>query len=304
LFKIAWSPVYRYELPEGHRFPMAKYDLLPEQLVYEGTADESDFFIPEQMSEADILLTHTVAYLTKLHTQTLSAKEIRNIGFPMTPALVTRGKHIANGTWMCAQYAMQHGVSLNIAGGTHHAYADRGEGFCIFNDIAIAANKMKSTYPAARILIIDLDVHQGNGTAKIFEDQRDIFTLSVHGAKNYPIRKEKSDLDIDLPDGTTDAVYMDAIKKHIPDTIRQFKPDFIFYLAGVDVLATDKLGRLHLSKQGCKERDKYVLSLARNHQIPVAVTMGGGYSPRISDILDAHANTFRAAREVFFCCKG
>ena len=299
MIKIAWSPVYRYELPEGHRFPMAKYDLLPEQLSYEGTADASDFFMPEQMSDADILLTHTEEYLYKLHHQTLSSKEIRNIGFPMTPALVTRGKHIANGTWMCAQYALQHGVSLNIAGGTHHAYADRGEGFCIFNDIAIAANKMKSNYPATKILIIDLDVHQGNGTAKIFEDDPDVFTLSVHGAKNYPVRKEKSDLDIALPDGTTDAAYLDAIKKYIPDTIRQFKPDFIFYLAGVDVLASDKLGRLSLSKRGCKERDSYIFSLAKHHQIPVAVTMGGGYSPRISDILDAHANTYRAAKEVF-----
>lgn len=279
---------------------MAKYDLLPEQLKYEGTAEESDFFIPGPMSDDDILLTHTEAYLSKLHTQTLSAKEIRNIGFPMMPALVSRGKHIANGTWMCAQYAMQHGVSLNIAGGTHHAYADRGEGFCIFNDIAIAANKMKNTYPTAKILIIDLDVHQGNGTAKIFEDDTDVFTLSVHGAKNYPVRKEKSDLDINLPDGTGDAKYLEVLKNCIPITIQQFKPDFIFYLAGVDVLASDKLGRLHLSKQGCKDRDTYIFSLAKLHQIPVAVTMGGGYSPRISDILDAHANTYRAAREVFY----
>lgn len=300
MIKIAWSSVYKYELPDGHRFPMEKYDLLPEQLKYEGTAETSDFFIPDALPDADILLTHTEEYLYKLHHQTLSSKEIRNIGFPMTPALVTRGKHIANGTWMCAQFAIKQGVALNIAGGTHHAYADRGEGFCIFNDIAIAANIMKKTYPGTKILIIDLDVHQGNGTAKIFEDEPDVFTLSVHGAKNYPVRKEKSDLDIALPDGTGDAAYLDALKNCIPVTIQQFKPDFIFYLAGVDVLATDKLGRLSLSKQGCKDRDAYIFYLAKHHQIPIAVSMGGGYSPRISDILDAHANTFKAAKEVFF----
>lgn len=300
MIKIAWSSVYKYELPDGHRFPMEKYDLLPEQLKYEGTAETSDFFIPDALPDADILLTHTEEYLYKLHHQTLSSKEIRNIGFPMTPALVTRGKHIANGTWMCAQFAVKQGVALNIAGGTHHAYADRGEGFCIFNDIAIAANIMKKTYPGTKILIIDLDVHQGNGTAKIFEDDPDVYTLSVHGAKNYPVRKEKSDLDIALPDGTIDAVYLDALKNCIPVTIQQFKPDFIFYLAGVDVLATDKLGRLSLSKQGCKDRDTYIFNLAKRHQIPIAVSMGGGYSHRISDILDAHANTFKAAKEVFF----
>lgn len=300
MIKIAWSPVYRYELPEGHRFPMAKYDLLPEQLKYEGTAEESDFFIPPPMADSDILLTHTQEYLHKLNHQLLTPKEIRNIGFPMTPTLVSRGKHIANGTWLCSLHAMTHGVALNIAGGTHHSYADRGEGFCIFNDIAIAANKMKSIFPKVKILIIDLDVHQGNGTAKIFEHQNDIFTLSVHGAKNYPVRKEKSDLDIGLPDATSDIDYMKALEIHIPQTIEKFKPDFIFYLAGADVLATDKLGRLNLTKQGCKARDTYVFTLAKKLQIPIAVTMGGGYSPRISEVIDAHANTFRAAKEVFY----
>ncbi len=300
MLKIAWSPVYRYELPKGHRFPMSKYDLLPEQLLYEGTVDNENFFTPEKLEDKQIILTHTEDYLQKLNTQTLTAKEIRNIGFPMSPNLVTRGKHIANGTWMATKFAIKNGIAMNIAGGTHHAYADHGEGFCLFNDIAIAANLLKSKEPGFKILIIDLDVHQGNGTAKIFENNNDIFTLSVHGEKNYPLRKEKSDLDIALPDGTDDKLYMNTLQKFIPPLIEKIQPNFIFYLAGVDVLGTDTLGRLNLTKIGCKERDKYILNIAKSNNIPVAVSMGGGYSPKLTDIIEAHANTFRVAQEIFF----
>ncbi|MBK8518909.1 MAG: histone deacetylase [Saprospiraceae bacterium] len=300
MLKIAWSPIYRYDLPEGHRFPMSKYDLLPEQLIYEGTAENENFFNPGILTDEMILLTHTESYLTKLNGLTLNQKEIRNIGFPMSEQLITRGKHISNGTWMCAQFAMEYGISMNIAGGTHHAYADKGEGFCIFNDIAISSNLLIANHLCNNIMIIDLDVHQGNGTAKIFEHDPKVFTFSMHGERNYPSRKENSSLDIGLPDGTDDNQYIKTLGNILPRLIEENKPDFIFYLAGVDVLATDKLGRLGLSKRGAMERDKLVVKIAKENKIPTAISMGGGYSPKLSDIIDAHANTFRVVQEVFF----
>lgn len=300
MLKIAWSNTYKYKVPDGHRFPMIKYELLPEQLIHEGTIHEDALFVPEMLDDASILLTHTADYLHKLHHQLLSPKEIRNIGFPMSKALVERGKHIANGTFMCTNYAHEYGIAMNIAGGTHHSFADRGEGFCIFNDIAIASNLLLQTYPQYRILIIDLDVHQGNGTAKIFEHEPRVFTFSMHGEKNYPTRKEKSDLDIGLPDGCEDDSYLVILGQTLPKLLDEVQPHFIFYLSGVDVLATDKLGRLKLTKNGCKERDRLVLTSAKKNGIPIAVSMGGGYSERLTDIIDAHANTFRLAQEIFF----
>ena len=300
MLKIAWSPIYQYPLPEGHRFPMIKYELLPEQLLYEGTVRDENFFHPEALSDKDIMLTHTAGYLQKLNDTDLTPKEIRNIGFPLSELLVRRGKHIANGTYQCARFAMHYGISMNIAGGTHHAFADRGEGFCLFNDIAIAANLLLQNKAADKILIIDLDVHQGNGTASIFNDQPAIFTFSIHGEKNYPTRKENSDLDIGLPDKTEDAGYLKVLKETLPKLIDQVKPDFIFYLSGVDILDTDKLGRLNVSKNGCKERDRFVLQYCKNNNIPVAVSMGGGYSTELKDIIDAHANTFRLAQDIYF----
>ncbi|MBK9151072.1 MAG: histone deacetylase [Saprospiraceae bacterium] len=300
MLKIAWSPIYKYPLPEGHRFPMIKYELLPEQLLYEGTVHDENFFHPDAARDEDILLTHTPEYLHKLHSCTLSAKEIQNIGFPMSELLVRRGKHITNGTYQCALYALQYGIAMNIAGGTHHSFADRGEGFCIFNDIAYAANLLLHTGTCRKILIIDLDVHQGNGTAKIFEQEDRVFTFSMHGEKNYPTRKENSSMDIGLPDHTEDKPYLDILRNTLPALIDKVAPDMIFYLSGVDVLKTDKLGRLSLSKQGCKERDRIVLETAKKNRIPIAVSMGGGYSPMLTDIVDAHANTFRLAQELFF----
>lgn len=278
---------------------MSKYELLPEQLLYEGAVTPDQLFHPPQIGRADILLTHTEDYLTKLEQLSLSRKEIRDIGFPVTKALIERGKHIANGTLMCAQYAARHGVSMNIAGGTHHAFADRGEGFCVFNDFAITANVLLKNNVYKRILIVDLDVHQGNGNAKLFQQDERVFTFSVHGEKNYPLRKEVSDLDIGLADHTTDDEYLETLFNHLPAIISSFKPQIIFYLAGVDILETDKLGRLSVSREGCKERDRFVFSLCKENQIPVAVSMGGGYSERLVDIVEAHANTFRVAMEVY-----
>jgi acetoin utilization deacetylase AcuC-like enzyme len=300
MLKVAWSPTYRYKLPEGHRFPMEKYDVLPEQLIYEGTVSESAFFNPDMLQDEQLLLTHTSEYLQKLNQQQLTSKEIRNIGFPMSPELVQRGKHIANGTYMCAKYALTHGIAMNTAGGTHHSFAERGEGFCIFNDIGVAANLMLTEGRVSSILIVDLDVHQGNGTAKIFENDDRVFTFSMHGERNYPLRKEKSNLDIGLPDQCDDKTYLKHLETNLCHVMEDFQPDFIFYLAGVDVLATDRLGRLSLSRQGCRARDRFVLNLAKASNIPIAVSMGGGYSIRLADIIEAHANTFRLAQEIFF----
>jgi acetoin utilization deacetylase AcuC-like enzyme len=299
MVRIAYSPIYKYNLPEGHRFPMEKYSLLPEQLLYQGIVEESVFFYPEPLKDEEILLTHTKEYLEKLNGNSLSKKEARAIGFPIRPELIWRGKHISNGTYQCAKYALKEGAALNIAGGTHHAFADRGEGFCIFNDFAIAANLLLHRGEVKKILIIDLDVHQGNGNAKIFNGDSRVFTFSVHGAKNYPLKKEKSDLDVGVPNGIEDKDYLRLIERYVPQLVEAVEPELIFYLAGVDVLETDKLGRLKLTKEGCRKRDQIVFEAARKNDVPIAVSMGGGYSHRISDIVDAHANTFRMAMENF-----
>ncbi len=300
MLKIAYSPIYKYTLPEKHRFPMIKYELIPEQLIYEGTISESNLFHPSPATEETILLTHTPEYWTKLQTQDLNAKEIRKIGFPMSEQLITRGTHIAQGTIECALYAQKFGIAMNIAGGTHHSFADHGEGFCIFNDIAMASNYFLRHGLAQQILVIDLDVHQGNGTAKIFENEPRVFTFSMHGARNYPTKKEQSDLDIGLPDKTEDTLYLKQLRETLPKLIDEVQPDLIFYLSGVDVLETDKLGRLSLSMAGCKTRDEIVLKACKQNEIPVAVSMGGGYSERVAHIIEAHANTFRLGQEIFF----
>lgn len=300
MLKIAFSPIYKYELPEGHRFPMEKYDLLPEQLLYEGTVIQDNFFHPAALTEEVILWTHEAEYWDKLKHLTLSKKEIRAIGFPLSEILIRRGTHISQGTIDCALFAQQHGIAMNIAGGTHHSFTYKGEGFCLLNDIAIASNYLLKKKLAQQILVVDLDVHQGNGTAQIFQHEPRVFTFSMHGAKNYPNRKEQSDLDIGLEDKTEDEVYLSTLYQTLPRLIDEIQPDFIFYLSGVDVLETDKLGRLSMTLGGCKERDRFVLQTCKRHKIPVAVSMGGGYSHRIAHIIDAHANTFRLAQEIFF----
>ncbi len=279
---------------------MAKYELLPEQLLWEGTVSERNFFHPELLTEELALLTHTPEWWAKMNELRLSEKEIRAIGFPINEHFVRRGRHISNGTLECTHWALQFGCAMNIAGGTHHAFADRGEGYCCFNDQAIAANWLLQQGLALRILVVDLDVHQGNGTAKIFENEPRVFTFSMHGERNYPIRKETSDLDIGLPDGTEDSFYLKILRETLPRIVDEFQPDFVFYQSGVDILESDKLGRLSISRAGCRERDEVVLSCCKANQLPVVVSMGGGYSPRIADIVEAHANTFRVAQEMFF----
>jgi len=300
MLKIAWNKFYCHPLPEGHRFPMIKYDLIPEQLLYEGTITESNIFSPQLLEEETILLTHTHEYWEKLKYGKLSKSEERKIGFPYSIQLVERERFITRGTIDCALFALEYGVSINVAGGTHHAYSYKGEGFCLLNDTALAANYLLSKQLSGRILVVDLDVHQGDGTAEIFNHDKRVFTFSMHGEKNYPPKKEKSDLDIPLKDGTDDDAYLEILNKNLGQLIDRFEPEFIFYQAGVDVLESDKLGRLSLTHDGCKQRDKLVLTTAKKNGIPITVNMGGGYSEKISDIVEAHANTFRLAQEIFY----
>lgn len=279
---------------------MAKYELLPEQLLYEGTVTSAHFFAPERADDEAILSVHTAEYVDKLRHLRLSAAEIRRTGFPLSAELVEREWLITQGTIQGSLYARQYGAAMNIAGGTHHAFADRGEGFCLLNDIAVAARYLLDHRYARQILVVDLDVHQGNGTARIFEHDPRVFTFSMHGEKNYPAHKERSDLDIGLADGTTDEAYLQLLAQHLPRLLDTVQPDFVFYLSGVDVLKTDKLGKLALSIQGCRQRDRFVYQQCRQHRLPVMTSMGGGYSHRLADIVEAHANTYRAAQEIFF----
>ena len=300
MLKIANDTIYNHPLKENHRFPMIKYKLLPNLLINEGTCKNDNFFIPGDIKHHDILLTHDHLYFKKLLTFQLNKKELRAIGFPMSIELINREMKIVQGTIESALNSLKYGVSLNIAGGTHHAFSNRAEAFCILNDQAIAANYLIHNKLSEKILILDLDVHQGNGTAEIFNKSINVFTASFHGAKNYPFRKEVSDYDYGFEDGANDLEYLKVIKYHVPKIIDDFEPDFIFYLSGVDILENDKLGRLSVSIDGCKKRDNFVLNYCKKNNIPIQISMGGGYSPDINNIVEAHANTFRLAQEVFF----
>ncbi|MDA1268804.1 MAG: histone deacetylase [Bacteroidetes bacterium] len=300
MLKIALSPIFAHPLPEGHRFPMEKYSLLPEQLLFEGTVSESNFFLPELPAEELILTTHQESYLTRLKNLELSKAEIRAIGFPLSNPLIEREICIAGGSVQAACFAKNFGIGMNVAGGTHHAFYNRGEGFCILNDLAITANYLLNFKLAQKVLIVDLDVHQGNGTASLFRDNSSVFTFSMHGEKNYPHRKERSDLDIGLADGTDDATYMGILDLHLKRIMDLEQPDFILYQSGVDVLSTDLLGRLSLTLAGVHARDRLVLTIAKTQGVPIMCCMGGGYSERLRDIVDAHAQVFRLAQDLFF----
>lgn len=300
MLKIAYHPLYAHPLPEGHRFPMLKYELIPEQLLHEGTITVDNLFAPAVLKEEYITTAHSQEYWDQLKNLTLPAKEQRRIGFPLTAQLVEREIRIAQGTIDGALFAKQFGVAFNVAGGTHHAGRNWGEGFCLLNDQAIATTYLLANDLASRILIIDLDVHQGNGTAQIFENEARVFTFSMHGADNFPFRKEKSNLDIPLKNGTADEAFLTELSKALAFTFEEQKPDFVFYLAGVDVLDSDKLGKLALTKQGCKKRDELVFEACLKNGVPVQVSMGGGYSADIITIVDAHCNTFRVAKDLYF----
>ena len=300
ILKIAFHPIYKHELPVGHRFPMEKYDLLPKQLIYEGTCVEENFFEPEIPNNKHFFTVHDPEYFFDLLNITLSQKEARKIGFPLSEVLVAREMIIADGTIKASEFALKNGIAMNIAGGTHHAFSNRGEDFCMLNDQAIGARYLQQKGLVNKILIVDLDVHKGNGTEEIFKNDASVYTFSMHGKSNYPFVKEASDLDIPLKNNTKDDEYLSILKKTLPKLINQEKPDFIYYLCGVDVIETDKLGKLSLTIEGCKERDRFVLQTCNDFRIPVMCSMGGGYSPVIKVIVDAHANTFRLAQEIYF----
>lgn len=297
--KIAYHPCYEHPLKKGHRFPMEKYDLLPKQLIHEGTCSTSDFFEPNKANINDLLEAHTKSYLNKLLNLKLSKSEIRITGFPLSKLLIERELIITQGTIDASLFALKYGVAMNIAGGTHHAFSDHGEAFCLINDQAVAALHLLKNKLASKILIVDLDVHQGNGTAEIFKENPNVFTFSMHGEKNYPFKKEISDLDIGLVNKTDDTKYLQTLYKILPQLIHNEKPDFIFYQCGVDILESDKLGKLSCSIEGCAQRDRFVLETCKKSQIPVMCSMGGGYSPEIRIILEAHANTYRIAKEIY-----
>jgi len=278
---------------------MAKYELLPMQLLYEGTATSDDFFEPDVADLSCVLEIHKEAYVKDLTELTLDPRAARKIGFPLSKELVEREFRITQGTIDGAMLSFDTQVSFNIAGGTHHAYTNRGEAFCLLNDQAVAAQYLLDHQKAQKILIVDLDVHQGNGTAEIFQNRPEVFTFSMHGKSNYPFKKEQSDLDIPLKDGIGDDEYLTILQETLPTLIREQQPDFIFYLSGVDILASDKLGKLGCTLEGCKERDRIVFELCKQNRIPVQVSMGGGYSPDIKTIIEAHANTYRVARNVY-----
>jgi len=296
---VAFDPIYVLPLPENHRFPMEKYDLLPKQLIHEGTCDPDDFFSPKPLSDSIVKTVHQSDYVDRLRDQDLNRSEIRKIGFPISQQLVEREFVIAGGTVEGALKALKTGIAFNIAGGTHHAYPTHGEAFCMLNDQAIAAHYLLDQQLVKKVLIIDLDVHQGNGTAVIFEKENRTFTFSMHGQKNYPFKKEKSDWDIPLEDHTNDEVYLNILNETLPKLFNRVDPDFVFYLSGVDVVATDRLGRLAMSVEGCKKRDEMVLEYCYQRSIPVQCSMGGGYSKDIKLIIEAHANTYRVAQRIY-----
>ena len=296
---IAFSPLYHHPLPEGHRFPMDKYKQIPETLLNEGTFDKRNFFEPKIQGDQLVSLAHSGEYIQKLKNKELTSTEKRRIGFPLNNGLLLREELICTGTTQAALLALENGVSFNVAGGTHHAHRDFGEGYCVYNDIAVAANYLLEFGEAKKILVVDLDVHQGNGTASIFADDDRVFTFSMHCENNFPLRKAKSDLDIPLDHHTNDSEYLGILKEHLPKLIERVKPDFIFFQSGVDILTNDQLGHLNVTKEGCAERDRIVLETAHKLQIPLTASMGGGYADNLRDIVDAHCNTYRVAKKIF-----
>lgn len=299
MLKIAFRSEFVHPVREGHRFPMLKYELIPLQLKYQGLAVEENFFSPALASFETCCLVHDPDYVRSLFDLTLDAKMVRRIGFPLSQSLVDRERYILDGTIQAARYAIEYGVAFSVAGGTHHAGYDFGEGFCLMNDQATAAGYLLQHKLATRILIIDLDVHQGNGTADIFAGRQEIYTFSMHGEKNYPFIKQKSHLDIGLAETVTDVEYLRILDDNLTALFLDFAPDFVFYQAGVDILATDKLGRLNLKPETCSRRDELVLGTCQRFGIPVQISMGGGYSPQIKDIVDAHCQTFNIAINLY-----
>lgn len=297
-YRLFYSPYYYADIGEGHVFPIRKFELVRDLLVQEGTLLPEEIIEPLPAKIEDLLLVHTEDYISRLVSGTLNTKEIRKLGLPWSQSLVRRSFHAISGTIEATKYALQSGIASNLAGGTHHAFPDRGEGFCVLNDVATAIRVLQRDKLAERFLIVDCDVHQGNGTAFIFQDDPSVFTFSMHGEKNFPLHKEKSSLDIELPDKTGDMEFLETLEQALSRIILH-NPDIIFYLGGADPFEKDKLGRLSLTKEGLMKRDEMVLQFAKDHHTPIVTTMSGGYALDINDTVEIHANTIRAVKKVY-----
>jgi acetoin utilization deacetylase AcuC-like enzyme len=297
-FRIFYSPYYYADIGENHVFPIRKFELVRNKLIEEGTLQSSEIFEPLPAEIEDVLLVHTEDYISRLRGGNLTAKEIRKLGLPWSKSLVRRSFLATSGTINAAKHALKNGVASNLAGGTHHAFPDRGEGFCVLNDVAVAVEVLRREDLAQRFLIIDCDVHQGNGTAFIYKNDETVFTFSMHGAKNYPLFKETSNLDIELPDKTSDGEYLETLNEALP-RIFLHNPDIVFYLGGADPFEKDKLGRLSLTMNGLMKRDEAVLSFAEEREISIVTVMSGGYAQDIDDTVEIHCNTIRAVKKVF-----
>ncbi|HJU54748.1 MAG TPA: histone deacetylase [Pyrinomonadaceae bacterium] len=298
MLRVSYTPRYYADIGEGHVFPIRKFELVRDRLLREGTLRAADIVEPQPAPLKDVLLVHADDYVTRLRAGRLTPREIRRLGLPWSKALVRRSFLATGGTLNAARWALAEGVGSNLAGGTHHAYPDRGEGFCVLNDVAIAVRALGRDHLIRRAAIVDCDVHQGNGTAAIFAGDAWVFTFSMHGAKNYPLFKERSTLDVELADGTGDEEYLATLAAHLPRVFAH-EPDLIFYLGGADPYKEDKLGRLALTIEGLRARDELVLTECRKRGVPVATVMSGGYAADINDTVEIHCNTIRAARAVF-----
>jgi acetoin utilization deacetylase AcuC-like enzyme len=297
--KLYYHDHFVLPLPEGHRFPMPKYVQLRQRIVDAGIVSDENLLVGPAASHDDLYGAHDPAYVRKVEMGELTEKEIRRIGFPWSPQLFERSRRSVGSTIAACRTALAEGVGINLAGGTHHAGPDFGQGFCVFNDSAVAARAMQAEELVKRVVILDCDVHQGNGTALIFEDDPSVFTFSIHGAKNFPFHKAVSDLDIGLNDDADDAIFLDALEWGVREAIERAEADMAIYLAGADPYADDRLGRLAVTKRGLAERDRFVLDQCRNAGLPVAIAMAGGYGKQIKDTVDIHYQTVRTAVEMW-----
>jgi acetoin utilization deacetylase AcuC-like enzyme len=293
--KCSYHPSYHAALPPGHPFPMSKYSLLKDQLLAEGIVSAGDIMAPEPLDLPTLELVHTPEYLAKLRSSALSMTEQRRLGLPWSDALWLRSRLASAGTLLAARTALDRGLAANLAGGTHHAFPDHGEGFCVLNDVAIAVRKLQAERMIERAAIIDLDVHQGNGTAAIFEAQDEVFTFSMHGERNYPLAKMRSNLDVPLMDGVGDAEYLETLDRHLPAVLDAANADIVFYLAGVDVAAGDRYGKLALTEGGIRLRDRRVIEAVRARGAPLAIVLAGGYAATRARTAELHAQVFREA---------
>jgi acetoin utilization deacetylase AcuC-like enzyme len=293
--KCSYHPSYQVALPAGHPFPMSKYSLLKDRLMSEGILAAGDILRPQPLDESTLELVHKREYLDKLASSGLSAAEQRRLGLPWTEALWQRSRLASAGTLLAARAALKDGLAGNLAGGTHHAFADHGEGFCVLNDVAIAIRNLQAEHAIGRAAVIDLDVHQGNGTAAIFEMDESVFTFSMHGERNYPLAKMRSNLDVPLNDGVGDDEYLDALRQHLPRVLDVANADLVFYLAGVDVAAGDRYGKLALTEEGIRQRDRWVIETVRNRGLGLTIVLAGGYAATRARTAELHAHVFREA---------